>query len=90
MANGHGGVREGAGRPRKSDEQKIIEMLSPYETKALKALENGLDKNEAWAVKLWMEYTHGKPKEQKTIEVKEKVLKIGYAEFEELEDGTED
>ena len=45
MANGHGGVREGAGRPRKSDEQKIIEMLSPYETKALKALKMALIKS---------------------------------------------
>ena len=40
----HGGKREGAGRKGKAEEQKLIEHLTPMNSKALKSLEQGLDK----------------------------------------------
>jgi len=59
----HGGKREGAGRKPKADEQKLIERLTPLEDKAYKALETALLNDEGWAVKLFMEYRYGKPKQ---------------------------
>lgn len=58
-----GGKREGAGRKPRSDEQKLIEKLSPYEdlahTKLAEAIKNGKD----WAIKLFFEYMYSKPKQ---------------------------
>jgi len=67
MADGrknNGGVRSGAGRPGKADEQKLIEKLTPLAAKAYKALEDGLDDGNNWAVKMWFEYMYGRPKEK--------------------------
>ena len=60
----HGGKREGAGRKTKADEQKLIERLSPLDDIALEALKNAIEEEESWAVKLFMEYRYGKPKQQ--------------------------
>ena len=60
----HGGIRENAGRKPKAYEQKLIEKLTPLESKAFKALESAIDDNQNWAVKLWFEYMYGKPKEK--------------------------
>jgi len=51
------------GRPSKADEHKLIEKLTPLMPKAFKALENALNDEEQWAVKLTMEYFYGKPKQ---------------------------
>ena len=59
----NGGLRKGAGRKPKADEQKLIERLTPLDDAAYKALENGLKHNQSWAVKLFLEYRHGKPKQ---------------------------
>lgn len=59
----HGGKREGAGRKPKADEQELIERLSPLDNKGFKALKNGLEEGQSWAVKLFMEYRYGKPKQ---------------------------
>jgi hypothetical protein len=59
-----GGKREGAGRKPKADEQKLIERLSPLDDIALNALKNAIEEEESWAVKLFMEYRYGKPKQQ--------------------------
>ena len=64
-----GGARKGAGRKRKSEEQDLIEKLTPYEPLALAALEEALKKGSSWAVKLFMEYKYGKPKETVTSKV---------------------
>lgn len=63
----HGGKREGAGRKPKADEQKLIEKLSPLESKAFKALSNALDQEHSWAVKMYFEYVYGKPRETKDL-----------------------
>jgi hypothetical protein len=59
-----GGKREGAGRKSKADEHKLIERLTPLEDSAYNALKNALEEEESWAVKLFMEYRYGKPKQQ--------------------------
>jgi hypothetical protein len=71
----HGGKREGAGRKPKAEEQRLIEKLSPLEDKAFKALENAIDEEHSWAIKLYFEYTYGKPKEKVEItKIKEQPL----------------
>ena len=62
-----GGKRDGAGRKPKVDERKLIEKLSPLETKAFKALEIALSDGEGWAVKLYFEYCFGKPKQSMDV-----------------------
>ena len=52
------------GRPSKADEQKLIEKLSPLEDKAFKALNNAIEEEHSWAVKMYFEYMYGKPKEK--------------------------
>ena len=60
------GGNKNAGRKPKADEQKLIERLTPLEDKAYKALETALLNDEGWAVKLFMEYRYGKPKQTVT------------------------
>ena len=60
----HGGKRKGAGRKPKSDEQELIERLSPLDAVGFKALGDGLEDGQSWAVKLFLEYRYGKPKQQ--------------------------
>lgn len=61
--NGGHSTKGKAGRKPKAEEQKLIERLTPLQPKAYKALENGLDKNQNWAVKLYFEYMYGRPKQ---------------------------
>lgn len=59
----NGGKRQGAGRKRKSEEQLLIEKLSPLDTRVFKAIESGISQNDFRFVKLFMEYRFGKPVE---------------------------
>ena len=71
----YNGGNKNAGRKPKSEEQALIEKLSPLEDKAFKALENAISEEQNWAVKLWFEYMYGKPKEKVEItKVKEQPL----------------
>ena len=64
----NGGARKGAGRKPKAEEQALIEKLSPLEPIALEALKTGLRKLISLGrLKMYMEYTYGKPKETKDI-----------------------
>jgi len=63
----NGGKRTGAGRKPKAEEQKLIEKLSPLATKAFKALDNAIQEEHSWALRLWFEYMYGKPKEKVEI-----------------------
>jgi len=67
----NGGKREGAGRKPKTEEQKVVEALKPYEEKALAALEGGLEDGQGWAVKLFMQYYYGVPKQKIEVETQE-------------------
>jgi hypothetical protein len=60
----NGGLRKGAGRKPKAEEQKLIERLTPLADDAYKALHNALKDEQGWAVKLFMEYMNGKPNQR--------------------------
>lgn len=66
MADGrkNNGGHKTAGRKSKAEEQKLIEKLTPLEDKAFKALDNAIQDEQSWAVKLYFEYMYGKPKEK--------------------------
>ena len=68
------------GRPAKADEQKLIEKLSPLQDEAFKALKNGLKEGQNWAVKLYFEYSYGKAKEFKEIDLNANNLNITIGE----------
>ena len=60
----NGGHKNG-GRKSKAEEQKLIEKLTPMQEDAFKALKTALKDNQSWAVKLYMEYMYGKPRDRK-------------------------
>lgn len=63
------------GRKPKAEEQKLIEKLSPLATKAFNALDNAIQEEHSWALRLWFEYMYGKPKEKVEItKIKEQPL----------------
>jgi hypothetical protein len=63
------------GRPGKAEEQALVEKLSPLEPKAFKALNNAIEDEQSWAVKMYFEYMYGKPKEKVEItKIKEQPL----------------
>lgn len=66
MANGHGGKRPNAGRAKKATEEEIISMMdliaSPQ--KALSCLWGKCQEGDTQAIKAWLEYRLGKPKQQ--------------------------
>lgn len=55
------------GRTPKSEEQRLIEKLSPLEEVAHKKLKQAVDAGEQWAVKLFFEYMYGKPKQSVNV-----------------------
>ncbi len=57
------GGNKNAGRKPKAEEQQLVEKLTPHEPTALKALGDALKDGQGWAVKLFMEYKYGKPKQ---------------------------
>ena len=60
----HGGKRDNSGRKSKAEEQELVERLSPLDDDGFKALGDGLKDGQSWAVKLFLEYRYGKPKQQ--------------------------
>ena len=81
----NGGARKGAGRKSKAVEQKLIENLTPMNEKALKSLENGIDKKEQWAVKLFFEYFYGKPQQRVDVTSNEETLNMPVITFVETD-----
>lgn len=82
----HGGKREGAGRKPKADELKLIERLDNIIDKdeAIKTLKDLIKDGNFNALKLYMEYRFGKPKE--TIENINKNYDVGKLTKEEIEE----
>lgn len=64
--NGWGGRREGGGRPKKSDESKLIERLDNIidQDKAIDALNSLIQKKDIKAIRLYFEYRYGKPNQK--------------------------
>ena len=81
----NGGARSGAGRKGKAEEQKLIENLTPMNEKALKSLENGIDKKEQWAVKLFFEYFYGKPQQRVDVTTNDESLNMPLINFVQTE-----
>lgn len=63
----HGGKREGAGRKSKSEEQNLIEVLSPFDEDANTQLGKAIKAGERWAIELFFKYKYGMPKQQTDI-----------------------
>lgn len=59
----NGGRRPGAGRPKKSDEKKLIERLDRLidPDKAIEVLGKLISKQDIKAIRLYLEYRFGKP-----------------------------
>ena len=81
----NGGARKGAGRKSKSEEQKLIENLTPMNSMALASLEKGLEKKEQWAVKLFFEYFYGKPQQRLDVTSNEETLNMPVITFIETD-----
>ena len=73
------------GRPSRSDEQKIIENLTPMNSLALDSLQQGLEKKEQLAVKLFFEYFYGKPQQRVDVTTNEESLNMPIINFVETE-----
>jgi len=65
----NGGKRDGAGRPKKADEQKLIEKLDNLidNEKVIKKLGEQIFNGDARAMNLYFGYRYGKPKESVDI-----------------------
>ena len=58
---GRGGFRPGSGRPKRMDEQAIIEKLTPMAETAFKVLNQKILDGDMNAIKLYMSYFLGMP-----------------------------
>jgi hypothetical protein len=56
-----GGARPGAGRPKRMDEQAIIEKLTPMAETAFRVLAQKIAEGDMIAIKLYMSYFVGLP-----------------------------
>lgn len=65
MGKGHGGARKNAGRKPKIDELKLIEKLDAIisDVDAIEKLQELISEGNFQALKLYLEYRFGKPKE---------------------------
>jgi len=54
---------QGQGRKPKAEETKLIEKLSPYNDLAINLLVEKLREKDMNALKMFMEYMHGKPRQ---------------------------
>ena len=81
----HGGKRVGAGRKSKADEQKLIENLTPMNSLALQSLQEGLEKKEQWAVKLFFEYFYGEPQQRVDVTTTDESLNMPLINFVDTE-----
>jgi hypothetical protein len=63
MSNGHGGKRNGAGRPPKKQSEKMIEMLNKHvdEDKAFQTLNDLIAEGNLRAVQIFLDRKYGQP-----------------------------
>ena len=54
-------------------------------SKALKSLEQGLDKKEQWAAKLFFEYFYGKPQQRVDVTTNDESINMPLINFVETE-----
>jgi hypothetical protein len=77
----HGGKRKGAGRKTKADEQKLIERLDSIieQDDVIEKLKEMVKDGNFQAVKLYLEYRYGKPKE--SVDVTTNGDDIGFSKI---------
>ena len=61
------GGNKNAGRKSRSEEQNLIQKLSPLEESAFAQLSLAIDSGKDWAIKMFFEYYFGKPKQQMDV-----------------------
>ena len=59
----NGGARDNAGRKKRSEEQALVERLTPFDETAFEALKDNLEAGEKWAVELFFKYRFGMPRQ---------------------------
>ena len=79
--NNKGTVGNSAGRKGKAEEQKLIEHLTPMSSIALEALQEGMEKKQQWAVKLYFEYFYGKPQQRVDVTTNDESLNVPLINF---------
>ena len=84
-SNNKGTKGNKGGRPSKAEEQKLIENLTPMNPMALKSLEQGLEKKEQWAVKLFFEYFYGKPQQRVDVTSNDESINMPLINFVKTE-----
>tara|TARA_R100000541_G_scaffold18823_1_gene28702 strand:+ start:2723 stop:3055 length:333 start_codon:yes stop_codon:yes gene_type:complete len=65
---GQKGAANRGGRPTKSQRQTLVTRLSPMDDVALLALKDALLDGQGWAVKLFLQYRLGMPKQSVSVE----------------------
>lgn len=67
----NGGVRKGAGRPKKTDESKLIEKLDKVidQEKVIGILADKISAGDQRALTLYFQYRYGQPKQMVDMEV---------------------
>ena len=83
---GHGGKREGAGRPTKAKEEELILKLSALDDDAFKCLEKGIKEGIYQFWNKFMEFRYGKPKERVDVTSNEESLNIPIINFAKSDD----
>jgi len=78
----NGGKRDGAGRPKKADELKLIEKLDNLidNDEVIKTLGKQILKGDSRAMSLYFGYRYGKPKESVDVSI-DKVPIINMADW---------
>ena len=77
----NGGARVGAGRKPKSEEQKLIDLLSPYDDLARECMVKGIEDGDYRFWNKFMEYRYGKPKERVDVTTNDESLNIPNINF---------
>ncbi len=78
--NGGHSTKGFAGRKPKTDEQALIELLTPLQPEAHKQLKNAVKAGEQWAIKLFFEYLYGKPKQSMSIDGVQTNVNINFVD----------
>jgi hypothetical protein len=77
----NGGARVGAGRKPKSEEQKLIDLLSPYDDLARECMVKGIEEGDYRFWNKFMEYRYGKPKDRVDVTTNDESLNIPNINF---------
>ena len=75
-----------SGRRPKSEDQKLVERLSPLEPFVFDALKNGINKGEFRFIQLWFQYRFGKPRDLKQITIDKVEADIPVIKFIKTQD----